>query len=161
MRNNYYAYIERNLTSHSRFTKVTLIFALMLSCIFFILGITNATNYYIDKANGIDSNSGSQSSPWKTIGKANSTLVAEDTLYIKAGTYSETIQPSNSGSPGNYITYARYGTDEVIITKDVTDCETCLNGVTLSNRSYIVVDGLKYGILVEGGYSQNLMQNII
>jgi hypothetical protein len=95
-----------------------------------------AATYYIDGTNGNDTKSGSQSAPWKTIGKANSTLRAGDTVYIKKGTYKQTIRPSRSGEKGSYITYARNGNDEVIIT-GVSD------GVNLVNRKYVIIDGLK------------------
>src|SRR5947209_781041 len=36
----------------------------------------SAVVYYVDGNNGNDSNSGTASAPWKTISKANSTLVA-------------------------------------------------------------------------------------
>ncbi|MCP3686659.1 MAG: hypothetical protein GY861_28815, partial [bacterium] len=95
----------------------------------------NAATYYISK-DGSDSNSGTSSRPWRTIGKANSTLRAGDTVYIRRGTYRETIRPSRSGTRGNEITYARYSNDEVIIT-GVSDA------VNISERSYINIDGLK------------------
>lgn len=95
-----------------------------------------AATYYIDGTNGDDTKSGSQSAPWKTIGKANSTLKAGDTVYIKKGTYKQTIRPSRSGEKGSYITYARYGSEDVVI-RDVYD------GVNLEDRSYVVIDGLR------------------
>lgn len=95
-----------------------------------------AATYYIDGTNGNDTNSGSRSAPWKTIGKANNTLIAGDTVYIKKGTYKQTIRPSRSGEEGRYITYAQNGNDEVIIT-GVSD------GANLVDRSYIVIDGFK------------------
>lgn len=97
-----------------------------------------AATYYIDGTNGNDTNSGSQSAPWKTIGKANSTLKAGDTVYIKKGTYKETIRPSGSGTKGSYITYAQNGKDEVVI-NGVSG-----SGANLENRSYIMIDGIKF-----------------
>lgn len=96
-----------------------------------------AATYYIDSKDGNDSNSGSQTAPWKTIGKANSTLKAGDTVYIKKGTYKESIRPARSGEKGNYITYARNGNEEVIITGGSG------SGINLENRSYVIVDGMK------------------
>ncbi|MCP3681307.1 MAG: DUF1565 domain-containing protein, partial [bacterium] len=93
-------------------------------------------NVYYVATNGNDSNPGTLSRPWRTIGKANSTLRAGDTVYIRRGTYRETIRPSRSGNSGNEITYARYGNDEVTIT-------SVLNGADLGNRAFIVIDGLE------------------
>jgi hypothetical protein len=63
-----------------------------------------AADYYIDGGAGNDQNPGSLSSPWKTITKANTQLQPGDTVYIRKGTYQETINPQNSGSSGKYIT---------------------------------------------------------
>jgi parallel beta-helix repeat protein len=94
-----------------------------------------AATYYIDGTNGNDAKSGFQSTPWKTIGKANSTLRAGDTVYIKKGTYKETIRPKNTGQKGNSITYSKFGPGEVIISNVSI-------AVDLHDRSYIVIDGL-------------------
>ena len=96
------------------------------------------TDYYIDTNNvgANDSNSGTSSQPWKTITKANQTLVAGDTVFIKEGTYSTYINPSNSGTSGNRITYRNYGTDTVTISG--TTYTVYLNG-----DSYVTVDGIK------------------
>ncbi len=96
-----------------------------------------ASVYYIDGTYGNDSNTGlSASSPWRTIGKANSTLRPGDKVYIRTGSYAETIAPANSGINGNPITYQRYGSDQVTITN-------VSNGILLSNRRYVIIDGLQ------------------
>ena len=47
-------------------------------------------------------------------------LRAGDTVYIRAGSYLETIQPSNSGgSEAERIVYQNYGTDAVIFRDQV------------------------------------------
>jgi PKD repeat protein len=95
--------------------------------------------YYI-APNGNDANSGAISEPWRTISKANATLVAGDTVYFRAGTYGSVddyIVPARSGSAGNYITYARYQS-EVVNIDDVNW------GADLNNRSYIRIDGLRF-----------------
>jgi len=75
-----------------------------------------STDYYI-KPNGNDNLSGTTvDNAWATIGKANSTLQAGDTVYILDGTYNETIDPANSGTSGNLITYKNYPGDSPVIT---------------------------------------------
>jgi hypothetical protein len=93
-----------------------------------------AATYYVDP-NGNDLSSGSFENPWETLGKANQTLVAGDTVFIRGGTYLERIRPDRSGSEGNPIVFSRYQDEEPKIT-DVTDC------VLLSQRSYITIDGI-------------------
>lgn len=62
--------------------------------------------YFVDGDNGSDTNNGtSPETAWKTIGKACSTLVAGDKVYIKPGTYREQMNPANAGSSGNEIQY--------------------------------------------------------
>jgi len=96
-----------------------------------------AATYYISLS-GNDSNPGTLDSPWKTINKANSTLVAGDTVHLRAGTYSQQIAPANNGSSDNYITYARYEDEQVNITG--------FSGVqaNLANKSYIKINGLRF-----------------
>ena len=84
-----------------------LLFSLVLLPVF-----VNAQDYYVDKnsINGLcsDSNPGTFENPWCTIGRANAVLQTGDTVYIMNGTYNERINPGNSGSAGNYITYTKY-----------------------------------------------------
>jgi len=67
----------------------------------------HAAVYYVSPS-GSDQNPGTAIRPWRTIQKAADTLVAGDTVYIRAGTYDEQVRPLNSGAPGAVITYAAY-----------------------------------------------------
>ena len=100
----------------------------------------HAMNYYIDqnhpRAN--DENTGTIDHPWKTISRANQTLIAGDTLFIKAGTYTTCIAPSRSGaSSASPITYRNYGSDVVTISDTVY-------GVNLDAKSFICVQGINF-----------------
>ena len=111
---------------------------LALFCSVLIVGNLEAATYYIDGSNGNDSNPGTIVSPWKTIGKANSTLKAGDTVYLRAGTYtSQQIKPSHSGKYGNYITYQNYKEEAVTLSGGTYQCD-------LANVDYIKVDGIKF-----------------
>ena len=98
---------------------------------------SNALDYFVDQnhPNASDQNAGTIDLPWKTISKANQTLNAGDTVYIKAGTYSTYINPSNSGTSVNRITYRNYDTNTVTISG--ADYAVYLNG-----KSYITVQGI-------------------
>ena len=65
--------------------------------------------YYVapSASGGSNSNNGSISSPWETITYALTQLSAGDTLYLREGTYRETITITQDGSSGNVITYDR------------------------------------------------------
>lgn len=93
-----------------------------------------ASDYYV-ATNGDDGNRGTINSPWRTIGKANAAVQPGDTVFIKAGTYHESIKPASSGAAGNPITYTNHKNDTVAITG-------VYDGANLTNKSYIVLDGI-------------------
>jgi len=111
----------------------------------------SATNYYIEQSGCSDSNSGLLGSPWCTIGKANATLIAGDTVYIGTGTYYEQISPTNSGNSTNgYLKYIANGAVNINTTN-----KTYLNAsVNFHQKDWVWVQGfniyndrLSYGIL--------------
>jgi hypothetical protein len=110
------------------------------------------TTYYVAPS-GSDSNSGTEARPWRTIGKATETLVAGDTVYIRAGTYREQVEAQNSGSAGSPITYAATPGETVTIdgsSLSLPDYETGL--FVIEDVSYIVVSGLR---IVNAGPNDN------
>jgi hypothetical protein len=112
------------------------------------------TTYYVAPT-GNDNNPGTVAYPWRTIQKAADTLVAGDTVYIRAGTYHERVIPQNSGSPGQTITYAAYPGETVTIDGSGITVPEYGGLFDLGSRSYIVVSGLRvmnsnqYGILAD------------
>lgn len=96
-----------------------------------------ATEYYI-APNGDDDNPGTESSPWRSIAKANATLKAGDTVFIKGGDYQDPIKPSHSGEPGKFITYHAYPGRTPVLTNS-----SGRTAIVLKDRSYIKVDGFK------------------
>jgi F5/8 type C domain len=121
--------------------KKTLVFAIVTSVMWISSSEVGAVDYYVDGTGGNDSwnglyasYTGDDNGPWETIGKANSTLGAGDTVYIRAGTYAETISPAVSGQSDARITYAAYNSETVKVTG--------YRGMYLIGISYISVDGL-------------------
>ena len=109
-------------------------------------GNTTECTYYIAN-DGSDSNDGqSLSNPWQSIAKANQTLQPGDTVCLRGGTYDEVIEPYNSGTAGNKITYTNYQ-DENAIVRGVPDGVIVVsigwkvNG-NWDPKSYVVIDGL-------------------
>jgi hypothetical protein len=49
----------------------------------------NQGNIYYVSPTGSDSNPGTQAQPWKTLGKANNTVVSGDNVIVQAGTYNQ------------------------------------------------------------------------
>lgn len=101
-------------------------------------------DFYVDQNNpgANDRNPGSITQPWKTITKANNTLVAGDTVHIRAGTYKDaTINPMSSGASDTMrITYRNYENDIVTI----ADAVTYDVGLRLDAKSFITVQGIRF-----------------
>ncbi len=115
-----------------------------------ILLFTNtlqATVYYVDDVNGDDTFAGDENHPWKTIQQAANTLIAGDTVYIKAGTYLPTqkIEPQNSGSESNYICYSAYPGDEHLVVIDGSDMSLpdWYGVFSVISKKYLKISGLK------------------
>lgn len=108
------------------------------------------TVYYVatGHSSASDSNPGTESLPWKTISKANQTLVAGDTVYLKEGTYTSYIAPARSGTASERITYKAYGSDRVTI-------QNASYGVLLDGKSYVTVEGMNFYNLDRFMYLQN------
>lgn len=89
-----------------------------------------ATTYYV-KTTGSNSNNGtSPSTPFLTIGKCASLMVAGDTCTVYAGTYPEDVAPTNSGSVGLPITFTVNSGDLVNV-----------YGFDLTGKNYITIGG--------------------
>lgn len=105
---------------------------------FLFLGSSlQASEYYISK-NGSDSSPGTIDQPWNTIGMANSSLSAGDTVFIRAGEYREVIKPTRSGSKDSFITYSGYLNENPVITDSPGN-----TAIVLTSRSYIKIQNLK------------------
>jgi len=115
-------------------------------------GLTNSAIYYVSPS-GNDSNPGNDTQPWLTIQKAAKTMVAGETVYIKAGIYRERVIPFKSGTTGNYITYAAYEGDISTIDGSGISLPNWDSGLFhVSSRSYIKISGLR---VINAGPNQN------
>lgn len=111
------------------------------------------TIYYVAPT-GNDDHTGDLAHPWRTIQKAADTLVAGDTVYVRAGVYNEQVIPQNSGSVGQPITYAAYPGETATIDGSGIVLEDDLDGLFLvSGKSYIIVSGLR--VINAGPYGNN------
>src|SRR5262249_28766555 len=97
--------------------------------------------YYVSPA-GNDANPGTQASPWRTIGKANSSLRPGDRVLIRAGTYTDAIPPNNYGtSDSQRITYQAYGDGDVMLTGWSDTGSTERGAINLAQKNYVSVIG--------------------
>ncbi len=109
--------------------------------------------YYVSSSGNDTTGDGSIGNPWKTIQKAANTLTAGDTVYIRAGTYPEQVIPLNSGSAGNYITYAAYPGETVTVDGSSALSSDGIGLFHLEDKSYIKISGLR--IINAGPYQNN------
>jgi parallel beta-helix repeat protein len=71
---------------------------------------TGLRTFYV-ATTGSDTNSGSLSSPWRTIQRAADQALPGDVIYIRAGTYAGFSMNGRSGTPSAPITFTRYPGD--------------------------------------------------
>src|SRR4030042_2815262 len=93
--------------------------------------------FYI-ATNGNDSNPGTLSSPWRTIGKGVSSITAGDTLYIRGGTYNEVVNISRSGNNSSPIIIDNYQNEIVIINGNYTIPSGTWSPLVNISGSYVV-----------------------
>ena len=127
-------------------------------------------NVFYVATDGLDSNPGTLTAPWKTINHAATVLTAGQTALVRAGTYSETVTIANSGNQtdGPIAIRSYPGESPIVDGTNVPCCGGTILGLfnITNNNSYIVIDGFEIrnftgntnndepvGILIEGSGS--------
>ncbi len=124
--------------------------------------VSNGPTYYV-ATTGYDGNSGSSSSPWRSIQHAADMVSAGDTVYVMGGTYNEKVAITKSGSPGNYITFAAYPGQSVSIDGTGISLGSWDGLIRINGASYIKISGFRVlkssfvGIMVSGGNPSNII----
>jgi hypothetical protein len=78
------------------------------------IGTSSGGSTYYVSTTGNDSNPGTQSAPWRTIGKAASTVTsAGSRVVVGAGSYAEDVALAKSGGAGSPIVFSGGGTATV------------------------------------------------
>ena len=90
---------------------------------------------------GNDANPGTQTAPWRTLAKANASLRAGQTVYVRAGTYAEQVKPTASGTASAWITFAAYPGETVVLDGSRFTVPNWSGLVDVSGRSYLAVKG--------------------
>jgi hypothetical protein len=125
--------------------------------------------YYV-AVGGNNSGPGSQGQPWGSIGYAAGKAVAGDTVYVRGGTYHESIDVNRSGSATDGpIVFAGYPGETVVVSGTGLPAPGgTMRGLwNLNNVSYVTVQGFEVsnygasssadtpvGIYVNGGGTQ-------
>jgi len=95
-----------------------------------------------------------------SLSTANTNASAGDTINLRGGTYNTPIDPSNSGTSGNLITYQAY-TGE---TPTLTDVGEFQSGIDLNGSDYLKIDGITVHtvyklVVITGGSDHNEITN--
>ena len=128
----------------------------------------NSQDFYISNEFGLDTNNGSEDSPFKTINKGILEVEAGGTVYVMNGTYRNsgfgTVDPSNNTNMSNphVVTINKTGTQGAYITlKNYQDHTPKIEfdgrgGIVISNNmNYIIIDGFEVeGPAANINYSQ-------
>ena len=83
-----------------------------------LIAVTSSTqgSFFYVSPSGSDANSGTLGSPFKTLGTALPHINPGDTLYLRAGTYRETLTAKISGTSSSPISISAYSNEVVVIT---------------------------------------------
>ncbi|MBN1897883.1 MAG: hypothetical protein JW827_03815, partial [Spirochaetes bacterium] len=118
--------------------------------------------YYV-KTNGNNSSTGlSWVQAWKTISHAASNVVFSDIVNVSNGIYNEKVFVSNSGSPGNYITFRSYNPHGTVL-----DGTGFSYAFFVTNRNYIRIQDFiirkadRAGVYITGSSTNNIITNNI
>jgi hypothetical protein len=105
--------------------------------------LSQAATLYV-ATTGSDTNPGTLASPWRTIQHAANSIVAGDTIYVRGGTYKESVTLGVSGSASaGFVTLQSYPGETAILdgTGLAVPGETGL--INIIDQSYIKVVGLE------------------
>lgn len=116
--------------------RIALAMAVAIALPSFSSNVSAGSTYYVGQINGSDSGPGTQTNPWRTINHAAQTMKAGDTTYVMSGTYTENVSFRNSGTASAPITLRALPGSTPIIANSTS------NAITVSSKSYIVIDGL-------------------
>lgn len=121
--------------------KLTTVFILFASVS--VASIQPNASYYV-ATTGKDSNSGTQSAPWKTIQHAADTAHAGSTVYARAGTYEELVRINVSGNPNDgFITFRSYPGEIAVLDATRFAPEDRQGVLTIQNQSYVRIEGFE------------------
>ncbi|MEA3213102.1 MAG: hypothetical protein QOE70_6159 [Chthoniobacter sp.] len=103
-----------------------------------------AADYFV-ATNGLNSNPGTEASPWKTIQKAADTLSPGDRVLVRGGIYTQPVTVNVSGSAaGGYVTFTNYpGETPIIDAAGVTPPTDDTGLFLIADRSYIIIRGFE------------------
>jgi hypothetical protein len=120
--------LTRILSAKNSWSRLLILFGVVL-----FSSAAGATNYYVAKT-GSDSNAGTSSAPWLTIGHAALEATAGSTVFVGAGTYNESVTFANSGTASAPIVFNGQG---VAIVDGSTGVACCTSPAFANTNSFV------------------------
>jgi hypothetical protein len=77
--------------------------------------LAQGPKYFVDAQRGDDAGPGTEQQPWRSLRHAIERLQAGDTLYLRGGTYYETVQVRLAGRPDAAITIASFPGEQAVL----------------------------------------------
>ena len=115
-----------------------------------------AATYYV-ATNGLDTNPGTITQPWLTLNKANYTVAAGDTVNVRAGTYSGSLNELRPRADGTAVAPITYTSYDGYLAAKITE------GMNIMGHSYANLSGFEasssgaMGIHIQPGDSRTLL----
>ena len=109
------------------------------------------THTYYVSVKGSDTNTGSITAPFQSINKALSHAAPGDQVVVRGGTYHQEVRFPKSGYPGKYISLKNYPGEKPVIDGSKTVVSGWMALVTVSNVSYVSIEGLDICNLTSSG----------
>jgi hypothetical protein len=114
----------------------------VLGTVALLAGSADAANYYV-ATNGSNSNSGTLDRPFLTIQQAANVAQPGDNVFVRGGTYRETVTMAHSGTSSAPITFQPYSGEQVTV-----------SGLDKVGSNWSTYSGSIYSATVPGGVSQ-------
>ena len=148
-------------------------------CIMALVGIglfplqSQAGYTYYVATTGSDSNPGTSATPFQTVQRGVDVARAGDTVYVRAGTYTENIVMQYSGEPDNPITLRNSPGERPVLRYDASFGNNVVRRLTLEAREgfqkpigWITIEGFEMtkgweGIKIYNGYDIVIRNNYI
>ncbi len=101
-------------------------------------------SYYVS-ATGNDNNTGTMRSPWRTIQHAANTVVAGDTVFVRAGVYKEHVNvPVSGNATAGYTTFQSYPGETAIVDGTGLDIPNGQYGLfNINSQNYLIIQGFE------------------
>ena len=139
---------------------------MLLSLCFLFLAASGSAKVYSVSPSGNDTQAGTLDKPWKLINSAVKKLKAGDTLYVRAGTYSEKVKVTVAGTASAPITIAAYGEEKPVIDGSALTMSSIWEPLVEIKGNYNNVSGLEVmnskgrGIVISSACSHATLSNM-